>query len=481
MEQDPLASAAPVLQSGPGALDIGYKRMGIEADAAKLAASKEAALNKLKEAQKKRAATAFKIDAEVPFFTHKAAFAQDWKAEEDWLAQKMMDYDQGKGDDPMDPTSKAGIERQFRAQQLKMKTGYSKQMGDMYVKATDYIDKNYNNLKPGTKEKLDAWISDIDNLTKGETYDPIIGNIDLNKVVQGQLKELATSTTGAAWVDPITGESHSFQTDQIIAPQVLAGIQGVLSDHYNREQAEFDAAEIAIADPVRYKRIVELAAKNNIPVADALIFDYAAPVYTMKQHTETVGQVNEAGAGRADKSASAKELLETGFGIASGLAKGRKVRDVIVATPGEVTNFLQKHPKVLDKTRFDLETHEIITNYNNLYYDTQVLEDGKKIPSKIRGIVRDKNTGNVRVMYSTDDQGADVTVTEEIPEKEFYSKVIRRIALNTPEYDINTLDRVAQEEYKLIDGSGGQILMPKRGTKGSLTVGNKNVGKADNL
>jgi hypothetical protein len=208
-----------------------------------------------------------------------------------------------------------------------------------------------------------------------------------------------------------------------------------------------------------------IAKAQKLPLVGAMAFQQLFDRAGGKKHTESQTALSEAGAGRKDKEASAKELLETGFGIVGGAAQGKSVGDVASGLSYESTQAIMNKYPSLAKKKFDVNDNEVVTNYNNLYYDINVASDGKKVPSKVRAIFRDPKTGSVRVAYATDDQASSgaLTVTEPIPKKEFYSKVIRRIAINNPEYDINVIDRVAQDEYQLIDESGGQIDLPDRG------------------
>ncbi len=341
----------------------------------------------------------------------------------------------------------------------------SKQMEDVGAKWTAAIAAHPTWYKPNAKDEIYKWQTSTEPLLTGEVANMPQELFDLQGAIADQFGKIEKEMK--AWA---SADGTSSGTKEFIPSEAFLTTAEVFATEPNAQYAlEQQFKELT---PEKQAQIDADAKRYGTNRNTAMAVDAAKALYDRTRRTAQSEQVSEGGAGRKDKDASARELLETGFGIASGIAQGRKIREVSRADAEQVDKLIKKYPKI---GRFDAYDDEVITNYNNLYYDTQVLADGKEIPAKVRGIIRDKKSGDVRVVYGTDEAGTDVTITEKIPEKEFYSKVIRRIALNTPEYDINTLDRIAQDEYNLIQGSGGQIDLPKVG--GGNPVDNTLGGK----
>lgn len=473
---DPLGRSGGVLPSAdPSALEVAMARnkqedelaKGIQALNQKAAAEAAKLKSKEKLAAGKQLTELTKGTTFMPHTEASGKFYNDFIARE---GKRWQDFDSGTGGDPMQPGTQAWIDRNRDLQAWEQMQASSKQIQDKYAAVSGHVLANKGDYASDTLERLQEDYANPQYLADGTFPDDPVAYIDLNKAVESRFGHIKPEVT--AWATQDGTASGTFEQVQFNDLKAQAEEMAVANPDLTAKLGETYEGYT----PEKKQQIQAMMAKHKISEPAAVALDLAVAKYGAGKETEISEQVSESGAGRSEKAASARELLETGFGIAGGSAEGRKVRDVVLADEGEITSFIEKYPKVLDKTRFDIGTDEVITNYNNLYYDTEVKADGKKIPAKVRGIVRDKNDGSVRVIYSTDDKGTDATVTEKIPKKEFYSKVIRRIALNTPEYDINTLDRIAQDEYKLIEGSGGQINLPERGKKsayGTTPTGKK--------
>lgn len=474
---DPNAlSATKLRSSGMTAQEVGYKRKAFEQDlAGKLMAdqTKQAAIQ-----QKEKAAQAKVAEwkPEYAAFSHTDAFAALLEEEKKLEAKQYADFKAGIGGNPDDATSEAARERRYRRFELDRKAkasqeavAYGQKMMDAYrARPFDYADD--------TEAKVTEYISNPAVMETGKLPDLLEELYDLNKATNEQLGFLKPSMSGNAATLP-DGSVNTWTSEKVIPGQVMAGIDMVLQNEHAWKAATRAYENLLVNDPERAAQVAETAKKNNIPMVKAMVFDAMNPVYSYTKYKETQSAPSEAGIGDENKKAAARELLETGFGIVGGAAQGKTVGEVFpTATDEEKKTFIDTYPKV--SGRFDVRNDELVTNYNNLVYDVKVDAEGKKIPVKVRAVIRDPQDGSTRLVYSTDVEGKNVSVSEKIPKREFYSKVIRPIAINNPEYDINTLDRIAQDEYNLIEGSGGQIDLPQRGPKAENTIGGKWGAKA---
>lgn len=477
MGQDPLTMAAPILKGGPGALDIGYKRMGIEAEANRQALAAKAAAEALK--QKERIANQKAENWTPPhvdlihsneWLTH-----QDYREKQD--AELRMNYktlpptDPKNLGDPDDPKTQAGqLRRAWKVQDAQY-VANSLELGDAMKKDIEYV-----RTRPGEFTNEDGSPTTENDILRAYGNTSIKGserpnimdnNFQIAPWLDKRASVLGTSSYENAVLNP-DGTVTTTGNEGVDLSKILAEARAAAIDDFASPALGKQLTALAENDPAGFAEVRAIAKKQNLPLVGAMAFQQLFDRAGGRKHTESQTALSDAGAGRADRMASVKELLETGFGIIGGASSETDIQKVFPKLSIEETQkFMAKYPE-LAKQRFDLKGDDIITNYNNLYFDTEVGANGKKIPAKVRGIVRDKSNGSVRVVYSTDINGTDVTVTEPIPKKEFYSKVIRRIAINNPEYDINIVDNVADKEYNLINGSGGQIDLPKRGPKGGI-------------
>lgn len=459
---DPNAVAATKLKSsGMSAQEVAFKRKAMELDLGKSALAAEVKNKATDQKNKEANLKAFPPIGDTVALPYTQAWRQRMVAEQNQLANDLALYKQGKGSDPNNPLSEAGMARAARNAQHKQ---YAANTNSWYKLTNDLIDdirKNSGSYVDGALEEALAAQRDVSVAETGEYPDLSRRLFDLDKYLGTKLGAIKAGGGGKA-VTLKDGSIKTTSSEYILENDVKAGIQEALTKPEAQAEAlrRFEGLSKDDQDAV-----LEFAQNNNMPPEAAMLYNLLKPVYSYTKYKENLQR--PAASGDDAKRQSAKELLETGFGIVGGAAQGKSISD---AFPGakveDIKTFVDKYPKVLEMAdkRFDLASNqEVLTNYNGLHYDTQVLGDGKKIPVKIRGIVRDSNSGDTRVIYSTDQKGTDVTMSPAIPKKEFYSKVIRPIAINNPEYDINILDKVAQDEYQLIDNSGGQIALPERG------------------
>lgn len=431
-------------------LNVAMKRKEIELDLGKQAALAREAADKQKEAAR---ATLDKLPQTVKL-EHTKAYSKLYNTTQQRLGRIL----QANGGVMPAPGTPAYDEYNALAQNLAQVAANSEQLDTRRAAYLDEFTKNptlYPNL---TKGDIENWGTAEDMLSGSLPDNPLEANFDIAGYAEPFFSKIKPDQI--AWAGPAAGGgAQAGSTERVLPEDIKTVAEGIAIDDRFQKAA---LRQFKNFSPEKQAFITGLAEKNGMTIPAAIALDLGTGLESYTKQERSYTQPSAAESGREDKKASARELLETGFGIVGGSAQGKPFAQATPQmTPEQRAEFTRKYLPEL-KGRFDVEDKDIITNYNGLNFDTRVDEKGNKSPAKIRGMIRYPD-GSTRVAYSTDTEGVKVTVTEKIPKEEFYSKVIRRTAINTPEYDINTLDRIAQDEYNLIEGSGGQIDLPRRG------------------
>lgn len=311
MGNDPLTAAAPVLKlGGPNAYEAWSARAKMETtqDALKQKADADAA--DLKERQRDAVAKQYKLDLSTPYFTHQKAFKDDRQSYQTLLAMKDQAYRADKSGtlgNPFDETDTrpgggGSVEVAFSRQNLIEKANRSGQMGKIYEDANKYVSEHPEAVRPGTKEKIDEWISNAKNLEEGNIIPPLAGNIDLIKAMAPLAKEIQASTEARGGIDD-NGAAFTMTEETVTDPQIRAMTDGMLMDPHNLDQAKYDLEIVKQNDPARYAVIQAVAKKNNMPEENAMLYDIAVDQYAYKKEGRTQGGVSSAGAGALDMQA----------------------------------------------------------------------------------------------------------------------------------------------------------------------------------
>lgn len=302
---DPNAlSATKLKSSGMTAQEVGYKRKAFEQDlAGKLMAdqTKQAAIQ-----QKEKAAQAKVAEwkPEYAAFSHTDAYAALLDEEKKLEAKQYADFKAGIGGNPDDATSEAARERRYRRFELDRKAkasqeavAYGQKMMDSYrARPFDYADD--------TEAKITQYISNPAVMDTGKLPDLLEELYDLGKATNEQLGFLKPSMSGNATTLP-DGSVNTWTSEKVIPGQVMAGIDMVLQNEHAWKAATRAYENLLANDPERAAQVAETAAKNNIPMVKAMVFDAMNPVYSYTKYKEGQTMASEGGAGvKADERAS---------------------------------------------------------------------------------------------------------------------------------------------------------------------------------
>lgn len=316
---DALSIASPVLKSGPSAYEVVTARMGIEGDNAKLAAAKDAEKAKARAERGK----AFDIDLGTVELPDTIAWNKKMAQEQDLYAAELQAFEEGKGDDPDDPRSKAGQARMARLQGYKQYVSNSKQKMAYGNTLLGLVRSKPHAYQPGAEEATLAWMSDPTVNETGEIIDPLEQYYDLDADLKATLGDLAASGGGNAGRDA-NGDVITTESEYVLPADVLGGVQLVLQNPAAGKEALRRFAALKERDPVAAENVLKVAEKNKIPAEAAMLWNEAAKVYGYSKYKETLSQQSEGGARARDMKEGVNWLAELTKSVIEGSFKGEQ-------------------------------------------------------------------------------------------------------------------------------------------------------------
>lgn len=470
---NPLAQAATKLgRTGPSALDVGYKRLGME-QAADMASAKLASARDKVDAQKQ--ATAQKMNAPLLKATvmqfHQDLWNKDVNDYYDWWANAQAAYSRGEGPDPV-----ASGEAGRRINGLLQKAANSKTLEDNWKAQHEAVAKakmeQSGAFPENADELIDQEFAKPEYYGSGQVPSYIQGMWDLEGRVKNRVSQLKMSKSG--WAGPAAdGGAASRHTEAYDQAEV-------------RREAESLATEEGAAKEVqmRYERmddktkaeVESLIKQYGMSFTGGMLYYFMKPKTSAVQETSTYTQPGGAGMGFANKKIGAKWLIGVSRGILGGQGGGQTGQEAAIATRWADLPFEQKTEIVRAlkiKSEGELVDKEVLTDFNGLTYETTA-EKGGGAPLTIRGMLRNPTTNEVNIVYASDavtkktasgeeTTPGEVRSTGWIPENEYYSRVIRPIAMNNDDFDVNITDKTAQEDFGINTGGGRDIKIPKVG------------------
>jgi len=443
---DALSIAAPVLKSGPSAYETVTARMGIEGDNAKLAAAKEVEKDKAKAERGK----AFEIDLGTVELPDTIAWNKKMAQEQDLYAAELQAFEEGKGDDPDDPRSKAGQARMARLQGYKQYVSNSKQKMAYGNTLLGLVRSKPHAYQAGAEEATLAWMSDPTVNETGEIIDPLEQYYNLDADLKATLGDLAASGGGTAGRDA-NGDVITTETEYVLPADVLGGVQMVLQNPAAGKEALRRFAELQGRDPVAAENVLKVAEKNKIPAEAAMIWNEAAKVYGYSKYKKTLAQQSDGSARRADEEEVASEFVKAVENVTNGTHQG--FSNLYEAFPGipkeKVGSFVRNNPVITSLFDYDAATgehslkpgYEIVKDFNRLTVDVKP-EAGvgnyktPELPIKVQGAIRAAN-GNVTILTATDDdfKAGKVKASPPIPKEDIFQKVVYPSLWNGGDYN----------------------------------------------
>ena len=408
----------------------------------------------------------------------------------------MMAASEGKGDDPYQVGSRAYNELAKMRTALEQKVANRRLYEDSYLKQRTDIQNNPGSYMPDALQRLDTEYENPDYYQSNTIPRAIPGLWDWDgnvKRLAEQLQPTQESRSGP------TGDGGSRYTDIKYVP-----------DENIREQAELKATDPGAnnAALLRYEslndagkqEIQDIAQRNNMSVAGAMLYKDLKVKIGETQVTSRYQQPSAFAGGQENQKIGAKWLIGVGRGIIGGQAGAEKGMDAAKATrwydlPANQRAEIRSALGV--KEDWELKDYEVVKDYNNLVIDKAANEG--EAPYKIRGIIRNPRTMETRVVYATDpvvkvnsfgqpvETPGDVRSTGWIKPEHFYSDVVRPISNNNDEYDVNVVDKTAQEEFGINTGAGREIDMlrgtqwqrPKSGNAMGTQASKRTAGRLD--
>lgn len=398
--QDAQSYGAPVLGTGPGALEVGYKRMGIEADAGKLAAQQKIAADKLAQKEKEANAKEFKFDPKAVFLTHQNRYSEIGKENERLDALALQAYKEGKGTDPYDPGTPAGMERKARMAAEFAWANKSNQIGTFVTDLVKMVEANPTKFKPGSMEKIVDYAANVENVEKGNMPDPLIGMYDTDKDLNEAFGAIKPSQTAYASADGLRSGTHEF----VLPVEVKAIAEQKAAHPYIKVDLEERFAELPIE---RQEQVKAQAEEMGMSIPATMAFNVGNAWAVFDKRTAISEQASAAGRGIQLEQEGMNWLAEWRKGVEEGKYEGTGSLDLFG---------LSAIPK--DKIP---EAYRTLSGW---VYDKYKDEKGKTKETRISGVQvsRDNKTWNIKL-----DNGEE----REIPYDKFESEVIPRIgALN---------------------------------------------------
>jgi hypothetical protein len=464
---DPNAVAATKLRpGGMTAQEVAFKRKAMEDQ---LGAQKLAADVKDKATQQKEREANMKA---FPPITDTVAlpYTQEWTkrmaAEQRQLANDLSLWKQGKGSDPNNPLSEAGMARLARnighKQYAANTNSYYKLTNDLLID----IDQHPGSYVDGAKEQVLAAQRDVKVAETGE-YPDLAGRLfDLQKHVDTELGHLKASGTGQAITLP-DGSVKTTSSEYILPEDVKMGVKAALQRPEARTEARRWFANMPKDDQ---DAVLEFAKNNGMTPDEAMIYNVEMPVYSYTKYRETQSQPSESGLGaKADQRGSlwlgkvlqgyqegiyGNDVKKADFIFGEGPAKDAIMDNTLVGWKWDVKNVYDKDEK---------KNVEIVKDIKNFIID----------PVKERFVVEIGVAGDGKV-----------TEREVVPFDEAESKLVSRISgLNKENlkgqgiYDISA--EVTGEGTRKQAGAGNIVEPRTKPKTGALNLTEEEVGELD--
>lgn len=293
---------------GPSALDVAFKRKGIEAQQGRQKAARAAQERAAKQKM-------FELDMETAFLPHTQYFGSKKAAYIDLAGDLLEGYKSGRNDNPLDPGSESWNKIQHAQANIKQEIANSNQVKDIYTKMKAGIDKNPNKYKPAAAGKLQAWATDprtIAGQTEFPTLDEIIDQQKIYNTHYGQYTPEQRAKAFTTKEGRVFEEKVKFLSDDRIREGAIALTNDEL---LNRKKLE-DFQLLAQQNPTEAQRITEEAEENGWPVVTQMIYEDNEP-RGYEQATKTIKGAGY-GAGAMRRMAAAGNFLK----ILAGLEEG---------------------------------------------------------------------------------------------------------------------------------------------------------------
>lgn len=456
---DPNSRSATILgDGGPSALEVAYKRKGMEADIGKNIAEAEAAKEKNKIEDDKNKIEQNKLFEQLPStvkLEHAEEFANFYNEEADKIAEILT---RSGGVIPIAGPDGAAYRRSKQA--LAQLASNSEQLNADALRQLAIVQANPTKYLPGTADKLTKELYDKKWL-RSNTMPPnlVDGYFDVNGYLEPLFSKIKADQDATGYVTAEGGTDES-TTKYILRDDIKAlAVMGA------SDLNAFPALTMQLQNmsPEMQGKIAKIAKDNGITPEAAAALELGIGLVEFTEKTRDVTAPSDASAGRRDKESIAKELIENLTGIVTGDAQNKPFSGLPVSAE-EAARYAEKFPQAT-RGLFDKEIvsgAKFYTNLEDRTYKNLIGEDGKKHPEKIIGTIRYPN-GDVRVVYNSVVLGGsggketEPKITERIPEKEVWSRVGIQIAKNDEAYDLGTVESVFERDYTGVGGTRGQV------------------------
>lgn len=465
---NPTSRAATKLgDGGPSALEVAYKRKGMEMDLGKALQKAEADKVKVKVEQDKLKAEQQKqleLLPSVANMPHTQVFA---KAYNDGVGEIGQIIKRNGGSIP-----EAGTPDWDRFMALKQGIlqleNNSKQINTEKLRQLAAIDANPNKFLPGARQEVESIYSDPKWLTsQSMPENAMLDYFDVNgylatlfgKITPDQTAYAAPTAEGG-----VTSGTRKFTVHDDIKKTAEMGAADDLAAGALRRQFEKFS-------PEKQAFIIKLAEDNGMSRDAAMALELGVGLQEYTQRTAERTAPNESGYGQKVDEAGAINFIEKGIGMNDPSNKGKSFAEMGMKGDFEtVRTFLNANP---DLERFSVSIPrdaEVFNGYNGMIYKQTKDTEGKEHNRYVAGIARDPVTGKTQIV-TTDANGGDVEVSKPIASERFYSEVMDPLAEYNPELDHKKVGYVYQKKYGPIQGQEGNIPLPRKGGALDLEAG----------
>jgi hypothetical protein len=407
MERDPLSLPGTVLENGPSALDIGFKRKAGEALAQDQAA-------KAKVARQKK----FKpYEPKDVFRYHQDQGLDRYNVYLNESQKIYADYAAGRGGDPDDPSTDAF--RQMRAMEADMNqySAGSLQVSEQAKALLDDISNNPGKYRPEYKEAVNEWMYDPRS-AMGEIEMPRPDDyFDFETQIKKVLDRVEPDQKSTAFA---TKDGRNYQKlVKTWSPEKVNEATLAFSSREDVQAAYLRQFEnLANTNPGEAARIEIDADRNNRSIVHQMAYETAEPSIATQETSKLTGSGRSWG--EMSERSRAKRIVEVTKGIAEqnyeGLSSETSVDDLQSFFTGDVSG------------------DEILVTdvYNDLSLgkDQITLSNGsvKEVPARVRKTVIDTGTGKIKFSFGKDGEGKPI-------ESKWYNK---------EEFVDNTLGKVQE-------------------------------------
>lgn len=469
----PTSRAATILgDGGPSALEVAYKRKGIEADIGKTLAEAEknkaaakAADDKNKIEQQKQ----FDLLPDTAKLPHTELFADIYNQEADNMAAIL---ERNGGIVPLG--GEDGREFRRSRQRIKQLASNSEQLDKEMLRQLAVVDANPDKFQPGTRENIIAIYSQPDWLTKGVLPTNVLeDHFDVSGYLTPLFEKIKADQTAYGGLTAEGGTEEGTRKfilrDDIKQVAEMGAADEVANAALRRQFANFS--------PETQARLKQIATDNKITQEAATALELGIGLVEYEEKTRNVTAPSSAGAGAMNLNRGVAWFAETSNAIKNNVYTGAQKPSL--TGDSDFSGAIGVSP-------FTGKPVKVIGDFYDIY-NGFVLKPGMKLGGPegntklqnnavIAGTRYDRGKDEWVVKVKTED-GGDLP-TLRIPDEKWMSEVGPEVSGYNQEMfrGLGALLKVTDKEYQKVKGSGGLNLEGEKKNTGPFVPGKQSSG-----